>query len=79
MTPVERASIPDEDELLDLLSDKARSGNVAAIKALLDRQARDGDRTPSAFDAAGITELTPRGRSKIEQLAAKRRRSGGMN
>jgi predicted transcriptional regulator len=29
---------PDEDELLDLLADRAREGHVAAITALLNRQ-----------------------------------------
>jgi hypothetical protein len=33
--PVERPQPPTEDELLDLLAEKARRGNVSAIRSLL--------------------------------------------
>ncbi len=41
-----RWQLPDAQELLMLLGEKARSGNVAAIRALLDRQDRDDDVEP---------------------------------
>ena len=33
--PLTPATMPDEDELLAILAERARSGNVSAIKALL--------------------------------------------
>ncbi len=53
LTPEERYRIPDESELLMLLGERARAGNVAAIRALLDRHQQDGedaDPKPSEFD-----------------------------
>ena len=41
LTPAERASIPTEGELLRLLADKARAGNVAAIRTLLGRAPKE--------------------------------------
>lgn len=68
MTPEERSSVPDERELLLLLGEKARAGNVTAMKALLEEHRRDGgDEPPSEFD-----ELDG---SIIDQLA-KRRTNG---
>jgi hypothetical protein len=37
-TAHERAQLPDEDELVRILGDRARAGNVAAIRLLLERQ-----------------------------------------
>lgn len=37
MTAAERAELPSEDELLTLLGDRARDGNVTAIRTLLER------------------------------------------
>jgi predicted transcriptional regulator len=34
-------AIPDEAELLSILAERARSGNVAAIRLLMDREARE--------------------------------------
>jgi hypothetical protein len=36
--PVESPGPPSEEELLDLLAEKARQGNVAAIRSLLARE-----------------------------------------
>jgi len=41
---VEALGSPSEDELLDLLAEKARSGNVAAIRSLLAREAMSDPR-----------------------------------
>lgn len=41
---VEGLGPPSEDELLDLLAEKARSGNVAAIRSLLAREAMSDPR-----------------------------------
>ena len=74
MTPAERASIPGEDELLSLLSDKARAGHVSAIRTLLDRHARDGEAAASEFDeldaAAGFSV------DGLARAAARRRVNG---
>lgn len=40
LTPEERQRLPDPQELLMLLAERARAGNVAAIRALLDRVER---------------------------------------
>ncbi len=52
LTPDERSRLPDTDELLALLIERARAGNVAASRALLDRMERnaDVDRERSEFD-----------------------------
>jgi hypothetical protein len=68
MEPAERACIPDESELLTLLSDKARSGNVTAIKTLLERHAKGVD------DSNPFSELDELdGPDVIARLAAHRR------
>ena len=43
-------AIPDDAELLTLLAEQARSGNVGAMRILLDR--RDRDRDLDIFDLA---------------------------
>lgn len=45
LSPEERAALPDETELLELLAERARAGNVSAIKALLERQEPQGERS----------------------------------
>ena len=52
LTADERSRLPDADELLALLAERARAGNVAAIRALPHRMERaaDVDREPSEFD-----------------------------
>ena len=52
LTPEERGRLPGSDELLILLAERARAGNVAAIRALLDRVERnaDAEREASEFD-----------------------------
>ena len=52
LTPEERGRLPDSEELLALLAERARAGNVAAIRALLDRMERNADAQsePSEFD-----------------------------
>ena len=47
MTREERSRLPDSDELLMLLAERARAGNVAAIRAFLDRLERDGRVDPA--------------------------------
>ena len=42
-TPVDRPDQPTRDELLELLAEKARQGNVSAIRSLL---AREADQNP---------------------------------
>jgi predicted transcriptional regulator len=50
---VGRRELPDRDELLDLLGEAARSGNVSAIKTLMERVAVDDEPDPFAeLDAA---------------------------
>ena len=71
MAPADRDTVPDEAELLRLLSDKARAGNVSAIKTLLDRHERHGwNDVDDPF--AELDELD--GGSAISRLA--RRRNG---
>ena len=84
---------PDRDELLRLLGAAARSGSVAAIRALLgvyDRERAEAEARAAAdddplgldddpfaeFDALARDRIAPR-RSKIEELAARRRRDNG--
>jgi Arc/MetJ-type ribon-helix-helix transcriptional regulator len=43
--PQRRTDVPDEDELVQLLSEKARHGNVAAIRSLLVRQEQSDPQT----------------------------------
>ena len=43
LTPEDRRRLPDSDELLLLLAELARAGNVAAIRALLERAEREAD------------------------------------
>lgn len=50
MTPEEREDLPDSDELLMLLAERARAGNVAVIRALLERAERDESKEPNPFD-----------------------------
>ncbi len=53
MTAEERRQLPTEQELLELLAERARAGNVGAVKALLDRLRRERDAEepePSEFD-----------------------------
>jgi hypothetical protein len=45
--PAPVANTPGEDELLALLSEKARAGNVAAIRALLAREREQDPRQPA--------------------------------
>ena len=40
--PMPEVTLPDEDELLQLLAEKARAGSVSAIRALIDRE-RESD------------------------------------
>jgi hypothetical protein len=40
--PPRRLNAPSEEELLDLLAEKARMGNVAAIRTLLVREEQKG-------------------------------------
>ncbi len=47
LTREERWQLPDAQELLMLLAERARAGNVAAIRALLDRQDRDEEIDPA--------------------------------
>lgn len=56
--PMPAADLPDEDELVQLLAEKARAGSVSAIRALLDRE----------------KQLDPRERALLafEQIAAGR-------
>jgi Arc/MetJ-type ribon-helix-helix transcriptional regulator len=73
LTPEERESVPDERELVQLLADKARAGNVSAIKTLLDRCERRGwDDPDDPFDEF---EAALAGESTIDRLA----RRGGSN
>ena len=54
------------DELLLVLSERARAGNVGAIKALLEELRRDADDSEDAgngFDALSGDELAQRRRS----------------
>jgi hypothetical protein len=54
------AEVADRDELLRVLTVRARDGNVAAAKALLDELRRDGDADEapgSALDA--LDNVTP--------------------
>jgi hypothetical protein len=44
-TPVRSAGRPSEEELLELLAEKARQGNVAAIRSLLTREALSDPRS----------------------------------
>ena len=57
MTQLERAALPDEEELLALLAEKARAGNVAAIRALLEREEKRR-RAEEAADAGGDVDLS---------------------
>lgn len=46
------ADIPDRDELLQILGEKARDGSVPAVKLLLEELRRDDDGdSDSGFDA----------------------------
>jgi metal-responsive CopG/Arc/MetJ family transcriptional regulator len=49
MTPEERAELPSEHELVGLLVERARSGNVSAIKTLLERE-REAKRQAEEFE-----------------------------
>lgn len=46
MTRDQQSHLPDSDELLMLLAERARAGNVAAIRALLDRLERTAGGEP---------------------------------
>ena len=54
LSPEDRHRLPDSQELLVLLGERARAGNVAAIRVLLDRVERerqdDEDFEPNPFD-----------------------------
>lgn len=52
--------VPDRGELLEILGARARAGNVAAVKALLDELRREDDDSDagSGFDA--LDELASR-------------------
>jgi hypothetical protein len=55
--------LPDRDELLEVLAGRAMSGNVAAIKALLEELRRDGDEDeqPGTLDALdNVTSIASR-------------------
>lgn len=57
LTREERDRLPGTPELLRLLAERARAGNVGAIRALLDRAERDAPEF-SEFDALdGLQEL----------------------
>lgn len=53
LAPGARLHVPDRDELLELLAERARAGNVTAIKTLLALQAQEDPEPeePSPFDA----------------------------
>jgi hypothetical protein len=62
-TDLHQAGVADRDELLELLTEQARRGNVSAIRALLDELRReDGDEdTRSTLDALdNVSELHKR-------------------
>jgi hypothetical protein len=62
-TDLRQAEVADRDELLRLLTERARMGNVSAIRALLDELRReDGDEdTGSTLDALdNVSELHKR-------------------
>lgn len=55
LEPEERDRLPGTDELLRLLAERARAGNVAAIQALLARAERDAHEY-SEFDTLGALQ-----------------------
>jgi hypothetical protein len=55
--PAPESHTPSEEELLDLLAEKARMGNVAAIRALL---AREEQKDPRAQALALFQEMAAR-------------------
>jgi hypothetical protein len=58
--PVGQPEAPSEEELLDLLAEKARQGNVAAIRSLLAReQAADPRQRAMALFAEMVAERQP--------------------
>ena len=54
--PVEGAEPPSEDELLALLTEKARQGNVAAIRTLLLREEQQDPRSRAIAVFRGMVE-----------------------
>jgi hypothetical protein len=55
--------LPDRQELLELLAERARDGNVQAIRLLLEEERRDdGSSDGSALDR--LDELAPRRRKR---------------
>ncbi len=65
LTAEERRRLPAEQELLELLAERARAGNVGAVKVLLDRLQRERDHEdpePSEFDE--LDELAARYRAR---------------
>lgn len=69
MTPEERLTVPDTDELLVLLGQSARDGSVTAMKALLDEHRR-AETSEDAGDPFAAFDQ-PR-----DDLAERRRRAG---
>jgi hypothetical protein len=55
--PPPESDVPSEEELLDLLAEKARMGNVAAIRA---RLAREAEKDPRAQALALFQEMVER-------------------
>ena len=54
------ADIAERDELLTILTERARAGNVAAAKALLDELRReDGDEDSPASTLDALDNVTP--------------------
>ena len=54
--PVSSPEAPDEEELLELLAEKARGGNVAAIRALLLREEARDPRTQALAALEALAE-----------------------
>ena len=65
MSPEERATVPDRDELLRLLGVRAREGNVAAIRLLL-AELRRADETSTGNEFSFIDELAGRRAATVD-------------
>ncbi|HKH42587.1 MAG TPA: CopG family transcriptional regulator [Solirubrobacterales bacterium] len=58
--PIEATDAPSEAELLELLAEKARQGNVAVIRSLL---LREEERDPRAAALAALESIAEQNRS----------------